>query len=156
MSSRRAQSGPETAATRGPRALASRPMVLVLFASFFTMVGFYLLLSVVPLYAAQSGGGNSGAGLATAAFMLSTVLAQLGMPRVLARFGYRAVLAAGLLLLGIPAFLYGPLGEIADILAVTLVRGAGFGAAIVALAALVTELAPPDRRGEALGLYGVA
>jgi predicted MFS family arabinose efflux permease len=42
------------------------------------------------------------------------------------------------------------------ILAVTLARGAGFGAAIVALAALVTELAPPGRRGEALGLYGVA
>jgi MFS family permease len=131
-------------------------MILVLFASFFTMVGFYLLLSVVPLYAAESGGGNSGAGSATAVFMLSTVLAQLGMPRVLARFGYRAVLAAGLLLLGLPAFLYGPLGEVPAILAVTLARGAGFGAAIVALAALVTELAPPGRRGEALGLYGVA
>ena len=71
-------------------------MVLTLFASFFTMVGFYLLLSVVPLYAERAGGGNSGAGLATALFMLSTVLAQVGMPRVLARFGYRAVLAAGL------------------------------------------------------------
>ena len=89
-------------------------------------------------------------------FMLSTVLAQIGMPRVLARFGYRAVLAAGLLLLGIPAFLYVPLGEVPAILAVTLVRGAGFGAAIVALAALATELATPGRRGEALGLYGVA
>jgi MFS family permease len=88
--------------------------------------------------------------------MLSTVLAQVGMPRVLARFGYRAVLAAGLLLLGIPAFLYVPLGEVPAILAVTLVRGAGFGAAIVALAALATKLAPPGRRGEALGLYGVA
>jgi MFS family permease len=131
-------------------------MVLVLFASVFTMVGFYLLLSVVPLYAEAAGGGSSGAGLATAVFMLSTVLAQVGMPRVLARFGYRAVLAAGLLLLGLPAFLYLSLEEVPAILAVTLVRGAGFGAAIVALAALVTELAPPGRRGEALGLYGVA
>ena len=131
-------------------------MVLALIASFFTMVGFYLLLSVVPLYAAEAGGGNSGAGLATALFMLSTVLAQIGMPRVLARFGYRAVLAAGLLLLGLPAFLYGPFSEVPAILAVTFLRGAGFGAAIVALAALVTELAPPGRRGEALGLYGVA
>jgi predicted MFS family arabinose efflux permease len=131
-------------------------MLLVLFASFFAMVGFYLLLSVVPLYAEEAGGGSSGAGLATAVFMFSTVLAQLGMPRVLARFGYRAVLAAGLLLLGLPAYLYLPLGELPAILAVTSVRGAGFGAAIVALAALVTELAPPDRRGEAFGLYGVA
>jgi MFS family permease len=131
-------------------------MVLVLFASFFTMVGFFLLLSVVPLYAEEAGGGSSGAGLATALFMLSTVLAQVWMPRLLARFGYRAVLAAGLLLLGLPAFLYAPLGEVPAILVVTLVRGAGFGIAIVALAALVTELAPPGRRGEALGLYGVA
>jgi MFS family permease len=130
-------------------------MILTLLASSFAMVGFYLLLSVVPLYAEEAGGGSSGAGLATAVFMLSTVLAQAWMPRVLARFGYRAVLAAGLLLLGLPAFFYIPLGEVPAILAVTLVRGAGFGAAIVALAALVVELAPPERRGEALGLYGV-
>lgn len=139
-----------------PRVLASWPLVLVLFASVFAMVGFYLLLSVVPLYTEAAGGGSSGAGLATAVFMLSTVLAQVGMPRVLARFGYRAVLAAGLLLLGLPAFLYLSFDEVPAILAVTLVRGAGFGAAIVALAALVTELAPPGRRGEAFGLYGVA
>jgi predicted MFS family arabinose efflux permease len=130
-------------------------MILTLFASFFTMIGFYLLLSVVPLYAEQAGGGSSGAGLATAVFMFSTVFAQAWMPRTLARFGYRAVLAAGLLLLGLPAFLYVPFGEVPAILAVTLARGAGFGVAIVALAALVVRLAPPGRRGEALGLYGV-
>ncbi len=78
------------------------------------------------------------------------------MPRVPARFGYRAVLAAGMLLLGLPALLYIPFEEVPAILAVTLVRGAGFGAAIVALAAMVVQLAPPERRGEALGLYGVA
>jgi predicted MFS family arabinose efflux permease len=130
-------------------------MILTLFASFFAMIGFYLLLSVVPLYAEEAGGGSSGAGLATAVFMFSTVFAQAWMPRVLARFGYRAVLAAGLLLLGLPAFLYVPFGEVPAILAVTLARGAGFGVAIVVLAALVVRLAPPARRGEALGLYGV-
>jgi MFS family permease len=143
------------AADRGPGVLTSRPMILLLLASFSAMVGLYLLLSVVPLYAAGAGGGNLGAGLTTAAFMFSTVLAQLAMPRLLARFGYRAVLAAGLLLLGLPAFLYLPFGEMPAILAITLARGAGFGAAIVALVALVTELAPPERRGEALGLFGV-
>src|SRR5215212_4107028 len=88
--------------------------------------------------------------------MFSTVLAQVVMPRVLARFGYRTVLATGLLLLGLPACLYVPLRALPTILAATSARGVGSGVAIMALAALVTELAPPARRGEALGLFGVA
>jgi predicted MFS family arabinose efflux permease len=36
------------------------------------------------------------------------------------------------------------------------VRGVGFGIVTVAFAALIVELAPPGRRGEALGLLGIA
>src|SRR5918995_1224484 len=127
--------------------------VLVAFAAVF---GFQLLLSVVPLYANEAGGGSSGAGLATAAFMLSTVLTQIQMPSILARYGYRRVLAAGLLFLGVPALFYAYAQTLVPILAVTLLRGVGFGIVTVMFAALIVELAPPHRRGEALGLLGVA
>jgi hypothetical protein len=50
-------------------------MILLGLATCSTFFGFQLLLSVVPLYADRAGGGSSGAGLATAAFMLATVLA---------------------------------------------------------------------------------
>ena len=130
-------------------------MVLLALATFATFVGFQLLLSVVPLYAG-SDGGSSGAGLATAAFMLSTVLTQIRMPRLMERFGYRTTLMAGMLFLGIPAFFYPVARELAPILAVTLLRGVGFGIVTVVFAALVVELAPPGRRGEALGVFGVA
>jgi hypothetical protein len=73
------------------------------FAVFAALIGFQLLLSVVPLYADEAGGGSSGAGLTTAVFMLSTVLTQIQMPRILGRYGYRRTLAAGLLFLGVPA-----------------------------------------------------
>ncbi|HEV2093075.1 MAG TPA: MFS transporter [Rubrobacter sp.] len=136
--------------------LMSGPVVLLVLATFATFLGFQLLLSVVPLYAAASGGGPSGAGLATAAFMLSTVLTQVTMPRLLGRFGYRRVLVAGLLSLGLPASLYPLAGGVPGILAVTLARGVGFGIVTVVFVALVVELAPPERRGEALGLFGVA
>lgn len=138
------------------QALPRREISLLVASAFFTMIGFYLLLSVVPLYTERAGGGSSGAGLATAVFMLSTVLAQVQMPRMLARFGYRAILAAGTLFLGLPAFVYLFATEVPSILAVTLFRGAGFGVAIVVLAALVVEFSPPERRGEALGWLGVA
>jgi len=136
--------------------LLTRPVILLTFVAFAALFGFQLLLSVVPLYADRAGGGSSGAGLATAAFMLPTVLTQIQMPRILGRYGYRRTLAAGLLFLGVPALFYAYARTLAPILAVTLVRGVGFGVVTVVFAALIVELAPPHRRGEALGLLGVA
>lgn len=136
--------------------MLSGPLLVLALATFAIFSGFQLLLSVVPLYAEEAGGGNPGAGLATTVFMLSTVLTQVQMPRLLNRFGYAATLSAGLLFLGLPCFLYPMAQGLGEILAVTLARGVGFGIATVIFAALVIELAPPERRGEALGVFGVA
>ena len=136
--------------------LLSGPVMLLALAALASIAGFQVLLSVVPLYAEASGGGPAGAGLATASFMASTVLAQVTMPAVLGRFGYRKVLVAGVLFLGLPAFLYPLAGGLVGILAVTLARGVGFGVVTVAFIALIVGLAPPGRRGEAFGLVGVA
>jgi predicted MFS family arabinose efflux permease len=136
--------------------LLTRPVILLTLVAFAALFGFQLLLSVVPLYTDEAGGGNPGAGLATAAFMLSTVMTQIQMPRILGRYGYRRALAAGLLFLGVPALFYAYTQTLLPILAVTLVRGVGFGIVTVVFAALIVELAPPRRRGEALGLLGVA
>ena len=146
----------QTTETPEREALLTRPVVLLTLVAFAALFGFQLLLSVVPLYADEAGGGSSGAGLATAAFMLSTVMTQIQMPRILDRYGYRRSLATGLLFLGVPALFYGYAHALAPILAVTLVRGVGFGAVTVVFAALIVELAPPGRRGEALGLLGIA
>jgi predicted MFS family arabinose efflux permease len=134
----------------------TRPVVLLTLVAFAALFGFQLLISVVPLYADEAGGGSSGAGLATAAFMLSTVMTQIQMPRILGRYGYRLTFAAGLLFLGAPALLYVYAETLVPILVVTLLRGVGFGVVTVVFAALIVELAPPGRRGEALGLLGVA
>ena len=131
-------------------------MLALVSSTFASIAGFQLLLSVVPLYADELGGGSAGAGLATAVFMLSTVLAQAQMPHALTRFGYRPVLASGLLFLGLPSFLYAFATGLPSVLAVTLARGVGFGIVTVVFAALIVELAPAERRGEALGLFGVA
>jgi predicted MFS family arabinose efflux permease len=146
----------QTAGDPEREVLLTRPVILLTLVAFAALFGFQLLLSVVPLYADEAGGGSSGAGLATAAFMLSTVLTQIQMPRVLGRYGYRRTLAAGLLFLGVPALFYAYAQTLVPILAVTLLRGVGFGIVTVVFAALVVELAPPGRRGEALGLLGVA
>ncbi|PKV89304.1 putative MFS family arabinose efflux permease [Streptomyces sp. TLI_146] len=141
------------APTRPPlltRALALR---------FVSMVGasasLFLLLSAVPLYARESGAGGDTAGLATGALMLATVLGELGAPRLVARFGYRAALAAGLFLLGAPALVLTASGTMAWIVAVCFLRGLGFALTLVAGGALTASLIPAERRGEGLALVGV-
>lgn len=140
----------------GRETLLTRPVMLLVLTAFWVLVGFQLLLSIVPLYTEEAGGGSSGAGLATGAFMLSTVLTQIQMPRLLRWFGYGWTLAAGLTLLGVPAFFYTYTQSVEAILSVTFLRGVGFGIVTVIFAALIVKLAPASRRGEALGLLGIS
>ncbi len=138
-----------------PRIL-NRPVVLLLAASLGALGGFYLLAPVVPLYAATSGAGGVGAGLATGIMMLGTVLTEFVAPGLLRAYGYRAVMGLGLFLLGTPALLLPASASMPPVLAICLARGAGLGLVVVAGAALMAELVPAGRRGEGLGLYGVA
>jgi len=139
----------------GRRPLVSRAFVLVLAASFAGITSFYLLLSVVPQYAARSGAGGVGAGLATGALFFATTLAELATPRLVSRWGYRPVFGAGLVLLGAPALALGASTSLAAIAALCALRGVGLALIAVAGSALVGFLPPAERRGEALGLYGV-
>ncbi|MEV5534708.1 MFS transporter [Streptomyces prunicolor] len=143
-----------TSDVRPPPPLLTRPLLL----RFVSMVGaslsFFLLLSVVPAYAAERGGGGA-AGLATGSLMLATVLGELVTPRLVGRFGYRLTLIAGLFLLGAPALVLTASGQAAWIVAVCFVRGLGFALTIVAGGALTASLIPDERRGEGLALVGV-
>ncbi|MEU8245905.1 MFS transporter [Nonomuraea sp. NPDC048916] len=136
--------------------MLTRSMNLMMAASVGGMLGFYLLFAAVPLYAASGGAGEVGAGLVTGAMMLSTVLVEPAVPWLLSRFGYRTVMALGLALLGLPALLLPFSSGLPLVLAVSLLRGAGLGVLVVTGTALVAELSPAGRRGEGLGLYGVA
>jgi MFS family permease len=135
--------------------LVSPALLRVFAASFGGMASFHLLLSVVPLYATDGGAGEIGAGATTAALLLATVAAELVAPRLVARFGYRWTFGAGLLLLGAPALLLPASSALGVIVALSAVRGLGFGVVVVLGSALVAELVPPERRGEGLGVFGI-
>jgi MFS family permease len=92
----------------------------------------------------------------TFVLLSSTVLTQLGVPRMLARFGHARVLAFGLVAIGAPAFAYLLSDALLPILAVSAVRGVGFGILTVTMSAMIAELVPPERLGAAVGVYGLA
>jgi MFS family permease len=136
--------------------LLNGQFVRVLVMVFGSGLSMYLLTSVIPLYLAANGAGGIGAGLSTAAMMFSAVGVELLVPRMLARWGYQLVLGLGLVLLGAPSLVLLTTVELPIVLAVCVVRGAGLAILVVGAVALVADLAPSTRRGEALGVYGVA
>jgi MFS family permease len=120
-------------------------------AEFGALTSLYLLLSVLPRYV-----GGAGAGVSTAALMATTVVGELLTPRLVARFGYRGILAAGLLLLGAPTLAL-PLADVVGVglvFVVCVLRGAGLAVIFVVSGALGAALIPPERRGEGLGVFG--
>src|SRR5579859_2262597 len=137
--------------------LVSGPLALMFLAEFGTLTSFFLLLSAVPMLAAAAGAGPSGTGLVTGSLLLGTVVAEAAASVALSRLGYRNVLATGAVLLGGPAIalLLLPHEPQAAMMAVSFVRGLGFGLCGVATGAVTAMLLPPERRGEGLGLLGI-
>jgi MFS family permease len=135
--------------------LITGPLLRVFFVDFAGLTSFYLLLSAVPLYTASAGVGEAGAGLATGALMGATVAAEFAAPRMVARFGHRAVLAAGLVLLGMPALALLASASMLLVTLVSLLRGVGLAIIFVVCGELGASLVPAERRGEGLGVLGV-
>ncbi len=107
------------------------------------------------MYAASSGVGSAGAGLATGLLLLGTVAAELAASGLMKRFGYRTLLVIGVILMGAPALMQLSPGPPIMIVVASVVRGFGFGLGTVVTGALTAMLLPPERRGEGLGLAGI-
>jgi len=142
-------------ATEAQPRLLSAPLAVTFVAEFTSLTSFFLLLSVMPMLAAAAGAGSSTAGLMTGSLLLGTVAAEAMAAVAIGRFGSRAVLAAGTVLLGAPALAMLAREPEAVMVAVSLVRGLGFGLCGVVTGTLTAQLLPPDRRGEGLGLLGL-
>lgn len=117
---------------------------------------FFVTLSSLPLYAVAIGASAGAAGLVTTVMLVSTVGTQTVVPAVVQRWGLVRVLAAGLLLLGAPGALYLLSEQFWWVLVISVLRGFGFAVITVLMPLVAGRLVPAARRGEAIGVYGLA
>jgi predicted MFS family arabinose efflux permease len=135
------------------RAPAMRALVGV------TVLGFAsycLTLASLPAYAVAGGAQESTAGTVTAVLLVVTIAVQAVVPVLTARLGQARVLALGLVALGAPSPLYAVDDGLLWLSALSAVRGVGFAVLTVLGATLAAQVAPAERRGEAIGIYGLA
>jgi len=138
---------------RAPRSAQSARRA-VFWANGGAFLGFYLLLAAAPAAAAERG-GDGAAGVVTAVLMGVTVATQSVVPVLLRRWPPVTVLGTGLVLLGAPALGFAAHPGYGAIVAITAVRGVGFGLVTVVGSLLVTRLAVDGAQGRAVGLYGL-
>ncbi len=136
--------------------LWTRPFTLAVAGTTATFVGFYFLLPTLPPYALELGASKTEAGWLVTLFTLPAVIARTLTGPALDRGERKRMLVLGLLLIALATAAYGAVATLPALFVLRATHGVGWGLATTAFGSLVADLAPPPRRGEALGYWGMA
>ena len=131
----------------------SRDVVVLGVIAFFVMVGFGVVVPVLPVYVRSFGVGYVEVGAVVSAFALMRLIASPFCGRLIDRGGERTVLAVGI---GVVAGSSGLVGFAQSYLEVLLLRGAGgIGSAMFSVSAMTLLLSStrPSLRGRSVGFY---
>ncbi len=136
-----------------PKERLSREVFVLGVIAFFVMVGFGVVVPVLPVYVRSFGVGNLEIGAVVSAFALMRFVSSPFCGRMIDWAGERAVLATGI---GIVALSSGLVGVAQNYPQLLLLRGAGgIGSAMFTVSAMTLLLGStsPGIRGRAIGFY---
>ena len=143
-------------ASRGPR-LVTPAFVLVCFSNFAYFLAVGALLPVVPLFVeGPLKGGSIAVGLTFGAFALAAVLLRPFTGRLGDTRGRRVLIIAGGGLVAMGVLGHVAVESLGLLLLLRLVAGAGEAFFYVGTASVINDLAPDDRRGEALSYFSLS
>ena len=136
--------------------LLTTAFLLVCVATGLFYLSFYLLLPGLPLYVKGLGGTPAQLGLMFGYYASMAMLLRLPGGWLIDRQGSRPILLAGMAIFLLASLAYVAVKSVPAILALRLFHGTGMGLFPTAATVVVAELAPPERRGEAMGWFGFA
>jgi MFS family permease len=115
------------------------------------------VLPVLPRYVhGPLDGGNIAVGIVVGSYAVTGLLLRPLAGRLSDRRGRRPTVLAGSILVALAGLLYLPPLGIPGLILARLLLGAGEGAVFTAGSAWIVDLAPAERRGRLIGLYGLA
>lgn len=120
------------------------------------MSSFSILLPLSPNWVLSRSQSEAAAGGVTAILMALTVCTQVLINPLARKYGWPKLLAIGLFALGAPSCLQSISSSIISVFVSSAVRGVGFGILTVGGATTIAMLVPAERRGAAVGAYGLA
>jgi len=137
--------------------LLTANFILVCASSFLFSGSMLLLLAVLPLYVTQElHGSASQVGLVAGVFTAAAVLARPLSGRLVDEWSRKAGLSLGAFLFALSPILFAWATSVPMLLGIRFVHGIGIAAYTTGAGTLVADISPPNRRGEAMGYFGVA
>lgn len=116
-----------------------------------------MLTPVLPDYVETSLGGSSIAvGIAVGAFAVGAIALRPFAGRIGDTMGRRVLIVGGALIVALSTVCYGFVHALWFLVLVRIVTGFGEAGFFVGAATMITDLAPSDRRGEAVSYWSVA
>jgi len=136
--------------------LLTKNFILTSLSTFTIFTSFYFLLVTLPIYILKIGGSESEIGLIIGVFTISAVLLRPFIGRELDRHGRKKILLAGSLVFLFSMILYDFTTDVISLLLLRVLHGLGWGAATTAASTIIADIVPASRRGEAMGVFGMA
>ncbi|TML71888.1 MAG: MFS transporter [Actinobacteria bacterium] len=139
-----------------PERLLTPPFVFTIVAELGVFLTIGMLLPVLPVYAKDElGAGSIGIGIAVAAVSPTALLFQPLVGQLGDRRGRRLLVVSGPLVVAGTVASYTLASSLWALVGLRLLGGLGEALLYVGAATIVTDLAPADRRGEAMSLYSL-
>lgn len=136
--------------------LFSAPFVLTCLSTFAYYLSHLTSLIATPLYALHLGGTEADAGTLTLLFIVVALVARLPTGWAMDRWGRRPVLLVGAAIAIVSTLLYPAIERPDGLFPLRSFHGAAIGMFSTAAAAMITDLAPAQRRGEGVGYFGIS
>jgi len=131
--------------------------LLICLSTFLFSGSMFLLFAVLPLFVVNElHGAESQVGLIMGAFAISAVLSRPISGRIVDLWSRKTGLRIGALIYGISPALYTLAASVPAMFALRFFHGIGIAIYTTAGSVFVADNAPPARRGEAMGYYGMA
>ena len=133
-----------------------RPMIILFIVHFLVMVGFGLVIPILPYLMDTLGGGAFSLGLFMSAYSIMQFFFAPFWGRLSDRIGRRPVLLIGLSGYGLTFFLFGLANNIPLLIVIRAISGMVSSATLPTVMAYLADITEGDDRSKSMGMIGAA
>lgn len=133
-----------------------KPMIIILMIQFLVMVGFGIIIPILPFYIEKLGGGPAALGIFMSVYSVMQFFFAPLWGRLSDRIGRRPVLLIGLCGYGVTFILFGLANNIWLLIGIRALAGMVSSATLPTAMAYLTDITEEGERAKSMGMVGAA